>query len=131
MVRVFRKRVNFAEHFVAIVLDEQHFTFGRWSMYRHVRKEMLTCACKIRHGFFDPHEKRPHLGDTMLDSDGRAAILNLYPLLCKWGVGTTHFHKKREANFATSSALTAQQTTVEKSCTSSVVADKPEKDFKR
>ena len=100
-------------------------------MYRHVRKETLTCACKIRYGLFDPHETRLHLGDTKLDSDGRAAILNLYPLLCKWGVGTEHLHNKREAKFATSSALTAQHTTVEKSCTSSVVADEPEKDFKR
>ena len=131
MVRVFWRRVNFAEHFVAIMLDEQHFTFSRWSMHRHVRKETLTCACKIRHGLFDPHEKRLHLDDTKLDSGGRAAILNLYPLLCKWGVGTKHLHKKREAKFATSSALTAQQTTVEKSCTSSAEADEPEKDFKR
>lgn len=83
MVRISRRRVNFAQHFVAIVLDEQHLILGWWSVYHHVRKEMFTCASKILHGLFEPHERCPSLGDAVLDSGGRGAILNLYPLLCK------------------------------------------------
>lgn len=62
LVRVFWRRVNFAEDFVAIVLDEQHFIFSRWSVYHHVRKEMFTCASKILHGLFEPHERCPSFG---------------------------------------------------------------------
>lgn len=48
--------IDFAQHFVAIVLDQQNFIFGEGTMCRNARKQMFAATGKFMHILGEVHE---------------------------------------------------------------------------
>lgn len=48
--------IKFAQHFIAIVLDEQHLIVGEWSRHLHARNQVFTRTGKFMHVLIEVHE---------------------------------------------------------------------------
>ena len=51
--------IDFAQHFIAVVLDEQNLILGEWSMHINACHQVFTCTGKFMHILFEVHETLP------------------------------------------------------------------------
>ncbi len=55
-LRIVPRLIDFAQHFVAIMLDEQYLILGEWPIHLDTRNEVFTCTGKFMHVLFEVHE---------------------------------------------------------------------------
>ena len=66
--------IDFAQHFIAIVLDEQSLIVGEWPIHLNARNQVFTCTSKFMHVLFEVHEGTFLFLDRIANSGASTAL---------------------------------------------------------
>ena len=76
-LRIVPRLIDFAQDFIAIVLDEQSLIVGEWPRHLNARNQVFTCTGKFMHVLFEVHEITFYSWDRIANSEVRVSRMTL------------------------------------------------------